>query len=145
MLEKLIKNIVVNRNKIRSSNNLNKVIENYPISNLLPYETFDPETNVFYNRTDLGFVLEAVPLIGASEETLTIFNSLITDSLPNGAIMQCLLWASPHIQSSLEQWAAERSKQGEIFATLAKRRMNYLQQGTLTSLLPQEEYVLRER
>src|SRR6185437_13130701 len=79
----------VDREEIRS------LFDHYFISQLLPYETFDPETSLFLNKRGMGFILETTPLLGSSEEIENILTSVLTDILPANVDMQFLLWASP--------------------------------------------------
>ena len=103
------------------------------ISKLLPYETFEEETALFINKTSAGFILEANPLIGSSEEIENILTSIITDILPPHADMQFLLIASPKIGNALD--AFEQARSGtEMFAWLAKKRTDYLKNGVFDSL-----------
>ena len=68
-------------------------------------------------------MLEAAPLTGISEESLTILNGLIADSLPTGATLQLLLWASPKIGRVLETWCNARQGRGAIYEELARQRV----------------------
>lgn len=36
------------------------------LSEFLPYESFDEKTQLFFNQDSLGFVIETMPLVGAS-------------------------------------------------------------------------------
>ncbi len=103
------------------------------ISNLLPYETFDPETSLFFNKKSTGFILETTPLLGSSEEVENILTSVITDILPANVDMQFILWASPKIAPILDAFEEARSK-NEKFSWLAKKRTEYLKKGAYTSL-----------
>eukprot|EP01037_Dinobryon_pediforme_P013635 gene13635-13750_t len=40
----------------------------YNLSAFLPYESYDETTQLFFNQDSLGFVIETLPLVGASEE-----------------------------------------------------------------------------
>jgi conjugal transfer ATP-binding protein TraC len=122
----------------------NRFFKIYPLAELLPYESYDADSELYYNRQSVGFILETQPLLGANEETITLLNSLIADSLPVGAVFQVLLWASPHIHSRLDEWSALREHQGETIQTLAKWRSNYLSQGRLRALTSNSHDVLRD-
>lgn len=109
------------------------LLNHHFISQLLPYETFDPETSLLMNKKSMGFILETSPLLGSSEEVENILTSVITDILPPNVDMQFLLWASPKIAPILDSFEAARSK-NDTFAWLAKKRTDYLKQGTHSSL-----------
>ena len=105
-------------------NEARSLFDHHFISELLPYETFDPETGLFMNKKSMGFILETTPLLGSSEEVENILTSVITDILPANVDMQFLVWASPKIAPLLDAFEAARSK-NEIFAWLAKKRTDY--------------------
>src|SRR5579885_226779 len=111
----------------------NFLFDHHFISQLLPYETFDPETSLFTNKKSVGFILETTPLLGSSEEVENILTSVITDILPANVDMQFLLWASPKIAPILDAFEAARSK-NEKFSWLAKKRTDYLKKGAYSSL-----------
>lgn len=109
------------------------LFDHHFLSQLLPYETYDPETSLFMNKKSSGFILETTPLLGSSEEVENILTSVLTDILPANVDMQFLLWASPKIAPILDAFEAARSK-NETFAWLAKKRTDYLKKGAYTSL-----------
>lgn len=127
----------VDREEIRS------LFDHYFISQLLPYETFDPETSLFLNKRGMGFILETTPLLGSSEEIENILTSVLTDILPANVDMQFLLWASPKIAPILDRFETARSK-NDIFAWLAKKRTDYLKQGAHHSLSNYGSLLIRD-
>lgn len=120
------------------------VFEQYPLSSQLPYEAYDPEHAVYINKHSIGFILEAAPLTGATEEVEEILASLVTDVLPPDTDLQFLLWGSDKIGGVLDAFQAARSGQGEIFEWLAKQRVEYLKRGTLNSLTLSGQFILRD-
>jgi conjugal transfer ATP-binding protein TraC len=123
---------------------LSDLLAQCPLSSLLPYETYDSEHDLFINKRSLGFMLEVAPLTGATEATVQILGSLITDVLPITADLQCLFWASDKIGSVIDGFAQERSAAGEMFAWLAQKRAEFLKQGTLDSLTKSGSFILRD-
>lgn len=114
---------------------LNAFLSQVPLASLLPYQAFNPATELYYNETNLGFVLEIAPLLGGSQETVKALNGILTDILPDGAISQWLLWASPKIASSISQWTQARSVRGGWYEKLAKEREAHLLKGAYASLI----------
>lgn len=119
------------------------LFDHHMMSQLLPYETFDPETSLFLNKRSMGFMLETTPLLGSSEEIENILTSVLTDILPPNVDMQFLLWASPKIAPILDAFEAARSK-NDIFAWLAKKRTDYLKQGAHNSLSNHGSLLIRD-
>ena len=94
---------------------------------LLPYEGYDPETKLFYNRDATGFVLQADPLVGASLKDQGQMADFFRQDhhLREGTSLQFLLWASPQLEPFFDHWLAH--KQGDVYQKLAQRRVQYLQ------------------
>jgi conjugal transfer ATP-binding protein TraC len=105
-----------------------------PLADVLPYQSYDPETGLFMNKGSAGFMLEALPLLGAGDETGTILASLMTDVLPDGMDIQVTLWASPQIGPVLDAFESVRSQRGGVYAWLNARRRDYLARGRYESL-----------
>jgi conjugal transfer ATP-binding protein TraC len=118
-------------------------IDHATLSSLLPYEAYDPETQLFINKKSLGFILEVPPLTGASEETVQILSSIVTDLLPQETDLQFLLWASDKIGPVLDYFEKQRSGRGEIFEWLAKKRTEYLKAGAYQSLFSGGSFLIR--
>ena len=104
----------------------NQLLKTYGISELLPYESYDPATGLFLNNSSLGFVLETPPLVGCSEQMQTVVSGIFRDLLPEGGNLQCMLWADPRIGDMLDDWEASRAGQGEVLELLAKKRVEFL-------------------
>ena len=86
----------------------NEFLFPYGLSEMLPYRSFDPETQLFLNRSSVGFVLETLPLVGCGEEIPRQLTGIFQHALPLGSNLQCLLIASPHIGSWLKTWENAR-------------------------------------
>ena len=109
---------------------LSDLFDKASLKDCLPYRSFDPETQIFVNRSSHGFVLETLPLVGCGEEIPRQLTGLFQHTLPLGSNLQCLLIGSNHIGSWLNKWVGARkhSCRGhmEILEELAKERKSYL-------------------
>ncbi len=103
----------------------NEFLESHSLSELLPYRSFDPETQLFLNQTCVGFVLETLPLIGCGEEIPRQLTGLFQHALPLGSNLQCLLIASSRIGQWLESWEKARDGRSEILEDLARERCTF--------------------
>lgn len=126
------------------SKKMRNAFEQHSLSSILHYETFNPETDLFINKKSIGFILEASLLTGASEETVNILASILTDTLPPESDLQFLLWASDKIGDVLDDFENARAGQSEIFTWLAKKRTDFLKQGTQSSLSKHGLYLIRD-
>ncbi|NNM59376.1 MAG: type IV secretion system protein TraC [Legionellales bacterium] len=122
-------------NATLAGKSINAFLSQVSLASLLFYQTFDPATELYYNETNLGFVLEIAPLLGGSQETVKALNGILTDILPDGAISQWLLWASPKIEQAISSWTQARSVRGGWYEKLAKEREAHLLKGAYSSLI----------
>ena len=119
----------------------NRFLMSHSLGEILPYRSFDPETQLFINRSSMGFVLETLPLVGCGEEIPRQLTGIFQHALPLGSNLQCLLIASPHIQPWLDRWEAARRnspftevplngsalhERSEVLRELAKERCSAL-------------------
>lgn len=111
------------------------------MADLFPYETYDEKTQLFRNQDSIGFVLETLPLTGASEEMQKEVSSLFQYILPEESSLQTILWADPHIGDLCDTWKDARRNQKPIIQKLAERRSEFLKGMAFDS--PQTPYVLR--
>jgi conjugal transfer ATP-binding protein TraC len=116
------------------------------MADLFPYETYDEKTQLFRNQDSIGFVLETLPLTGASEEMQKEVSSLFQYILPEESSLQTILWADPHIGDLCDAWKnaradASRSDQQPIIQKLVARRSEFLKNMAFDS--PQSPYSLR--
>ncbi|MBA3814785.1 MAG: type IV secretion system protein TraC [Alphaproteobacteria bacterium] len=91
----------------------NEFLSSYSLSELLPYRSFEPETQLFINRSSVGFVIETLPLVGCGEDIPRQLTGLFQHAFPLGSNFQCLLLASPRIGLALNTW--EQARTGHPF------------------------------
>lgn len=110
----------------------------HSLSELLPYRSFDLETQLFMNRASVGFVIETLPLVGCGEDVPRQLTGLFQHAFPMGSNLQCLLLASSRIGSSLNTWESARAGNpfngspfngtSDVLEELAKERAMYMRQ-----------------
>lgn len=108
---------------------------------VLPYETYDPESQLFYNEETTGFVLLADPIVGAGMQDQQQMNQFFGQehNLPEGASLQFLLIASPCIGPHLRYW--QEARIGGVFQKLALKRSEFLAKKAYED---EEGYVVRD-
>jgi conjugal transfer ATP-binding protein TraC len=101
------------------------------LHHILPYESYDPQSQLFYNEGSTGFVLGGNPIVGANledqEQMAHFFRQ--QGNLNEGTSLQFLLFASPCIGPHLDYWKEARSitsLEDPIFMKLAERRAEFL-------------------
>lgn len=123
--------------------------EHHPLAGLLPYERFDPQSQLFFNEDSVGFMLEATPAVGLGENQLKVLSGLFTQGLKPGTSVQLLLYASPDVMPLLERWAKARrgapgNGQDAVFGFLADKRVDYLRRGNWRSLFSDQPTLVRD-
>ena len=101
------------------------------LHDLLPYESYEPQSQLFYNEGATGFVLSANPIVGAGLEDQQQMAQFFRTpgNLTEGTSMQFLLFASPCIGPHLDYWKDARGeflRNDPIFQNLALRRSEFL-------------------
>ncbi|MHB8697651.1 MAG: TraC family protein [Sulfuricaulis sp.] len=128
------------------------------LSGLLPYSSYIEEEKVFVNDDSIGFVIEARPQTGATEEMARILTSLFL-GCPTGTGIQIIHYASPNLVTNHKAYAGlrhEDSDQGEksaesgrpvrndnIFRRLARRRIAFYQKGARKSIFRNQTFLFR--
>lgn len=121
---------------------MRSLVEKHRLADVLPYESWDPETGIYHNDDALGFVLAGAPATGLDERSLDVLAGLFTQGLEKETTIQISLYASPYIRPLLESWADRR--QGEIYQALARRRIDHLARGNWDSLLKEHSQLARD-
>ncbi|KJV71725.1 TraC family protein [Orientia tsutsugamushi] len=90
------------------------------------YESYDDETQLFFNRGSIGFVLLACPLAEASVSAQNEIAEFLKsdENLPAESSLQVLMIGSNNIEHFLSNWQSYRK--GEIFIELANKRTEFL-------------------
>ena len=98
------------------------------LHHLLPYQSYDEDTQFFYNKASTGFVLLGTPIVGASlDDQGQIANFFAQDkNLAEGTSLQFLMIASPKVGPALDAWASVRLP--GLYQDLATRRAQFLKQ-----------------
>lgn len=104
------------------------------INDIIPTWLYDEEAECFVNENSVGFILEGNTLTGASEKTVKTITNLITDGIPEGAIVQVTNFASPKINNLFKVWESQRGSSKEIYQNLAKKRTDHFSKHNWESL-----------
>lgn len=116
----------------------------HSISSLLPYQFYDHETQIYHMQHTKGVLLQSSPMVGASDDNAEAIYNLLQRILPEGTIIQILLYASPYVGEELDRYTALRHNQSDILEKNAEYRTNFLKEGAYQSLVKGQNYVLRD-
>ncbi|MCC8399461.1 MAG: TraC family protein [Rickettsia endosymbiont of Platyusa sonomae] len=92
------------------------------------YESYDEDSQLFFNRGSIGFVLLGCPLAGTNLQAQGEIAEFLKNeqNLPAGSSMQVLMIGSQYMDHFLNNW--QNHRQGEIFCELATKRVEFLKQ-----------------
>ncbi|MDR2781502.1 MAG: type IV secretion system protein TraC [Holosporaceae bacterium] len=121
---------------------LTELEEAHHLSDFLPYQWYDTESELFISDKHIGFVLETSPLVGNSDNMQKELSNIFTQILPEESSIQTMIYADKNIGHILDQYIKARENSSEIMQTLAMRRAKYLSQLAIKSHL--SPYVLRD-
>jgi conjugal transfer ATP-binding protein TraC len=139
---------------------LNRIFERERFSDMLPFRSVCPDSNVFFNSDCYGVFLELAPSTGLSEEALHILAEMFSGDFPADTQIQITQYHSPNIYGALSKWGASFSgsekeddtrdrtkvdkRSHNIFRTISRARINYLMKSPWSSFFDDQPYVLRD-
>lgn len=82
-------------------------------SRILPYRDYDAESGLFINADSIGFMLEAIPLMGANEQIALTLENLIRTKLPRNMPLSIHLVSSKLIGDAILRGLAPSAWKGE--------------------------------
>ena len=112
------------------------MLQRQPLSELLPYLSYDPETGIYGLDQGVGFLFKCSPLIFANDETAKVVRGLLESSFPPGSSIQFLLFASRRIRSILDSYVLlrENTHGDSIYSEMARRKREFILGGREESL-----------
>lgn len=137
----------------------NALLQRHGLSQLLPYESWDEETGLYYNEDSVSCLLEVTPSVGMDDETLRVLSGIYS-GLPSNTTVQYTLYASPDILPLMKRWANLRQEDDvigddqahirshhrneNIYRATLRRRVDYLLGGTWDSLFSDQAMLVRD-
>ena len=108
-------------------NNLDSYFDRYQINDVLPYESYDPERDLFFSKENIGFIIEMEPITNSDEKLLSDIDDLVNEVAEEESYLQILLYADQKIDHILDFWESPRLKESDVIKTLAKKRKKHFQ------------------
>lgn len=120
------------------------LLDTYSLAAYLPDDIYDAEADIYPYKDASHMMFECSTLIGASEETVTLLTSILTDILPPESCLHAFFWGSPKIGHMIDEMEAERREGSEVLKELAHRRAEFYRKGVYSSLTKESNFVLRD-
>lgn len=109
-----------------------EILDANRLADMLPYEWFDKETNIYQTARSHGFVFDCGTLVGCLQDLDDQLKSLFNLGIPDGTCMQVLLLASSELEDKFSQYTSLR--QTPLLSKLANSRVNFYRGGLKSTL-----------
>jgi hypothetical protein len=118
------------------------LLETNRLADILPYEWFDEETNIYQTTRAHGFIFDCGSLVGCSQNLDDQLKSLFNLGIPVGTCMQILLIASSELEDKFNYYKSERKNQ--LLNKIATERINFYKKGLKQSLKHGYKFPVRD-
>lgn len=147
-LKSLVKNDVLpSGDNIPTVQTLAALTDRYTFSSLLPYERYDPNSGVYFNKDTLGFMLHCSPSTGLVNENIAVLNGIFRAIYPPDTTIQINIVSDSNIEYILRSWALDGNrpdvKNHEMYEYLAINRYEHLVKGKWNPLVKDQPFLLR--
>lgn len=109
---------------------LRKMTYRNKFSDFLPYIAYDFEKDIYFNADNtIGFLWECKPLVYAGKDIFNTLRGLFTASIPDGSVLQFMLYADQDVKPLLDEYKSIRSSKSEIINKTTNQVYDFLKQG----------------
>lgn len=134
---------------------LQELLKTHRLGDLLPYESFDDEFELFYNTDSYGFAIEVSVAVGITNETLEVLSGLFGgDGFEKDTVIQYCMYASPDVLPAMTNWANsfvsdekdefDPERNSNIFRHISRKRIDHLLSGNWRSLSSETSMMTRD-
>jgi conjugal transfer ATP-binding protein TraC len=117
------------REQLKKSD-IEKLAERIPFSKYLNYNAHDDTRDIYVNQDQsIGLLWECFPAAFIGEKTLTSLKGLFRCGLPDGSILQVILFADTHISEHLNAYRQGITSEAEVFMETANRISGFMEEG----------------
>ena len=135
---------------------LEEVLKTHRFADLLPYEAYDDEFDLFINADSYGFALEVSTAVSIDENLLSILSGMFTgQDIGKDTVIQYCLYASPDVMPGLSRWANsfitdpldesdEAKRNNNIFRVMVRKRIDHFLKGNWQSMSDETSMMVRD-
>ncbi|MBU0991726.1 MAG: type IV secretion system protein TraC [Proteobacteria bacterium] len=117
----VLSNILLGNNGGLMKSALKKMTQRDQFSNYLPYVAYGEDERLYVNTDEtIGFIWECTPLVYAGEQTFSNLSGLFSTGVPEGSILQFMLYADPHIDFILDSYKKNKIRQNELVSKVTE-------------------------
>ena len=126
----LLEGLVLGPQKQLKKADLEKLSQRHPFSKYLNYNAWSETHNIYVNNDfTLGLLWECSPLAFASAKTLGALEGLFRAGLPDGSIVQVILYADSHVAPLLDRYKEKIVVDDPIVTNNVENIVNFLNDG----------------
>ncbi|MFY4698873.1 type IV secretion system protein TraC [Burkholderia glumae] len=125
-------------------------VEQVGLHQLLPYDQYDPHTELYYNTDSVGFCLNVAPQTGADSEMTRGLHGLF-DTVPPAHGIQWMLLADPILEEKLDAYVdlrrsyVQAGRVPQFYLDQAERRAEFLREKLGKPLFPGQNYSITDK
>jgi conjugal transfer ATP-binding protein TraC len=125
-----IKSSLFGKNGGATRGELRKLSRREKFSDYLPWIAYESRKQIYLNADNtFGMMWECAPLAFASETTIKTLEGLFRVNLPEGAIMQFILFADPFVQPIVDAYNALKSRDSKLVRDVSANVSRFFEEG----------------
>ncbi len=111
---------------------LSRMTRRNQASKYFPYIAYDADKKLYNNNDNtVGFIWECYPLVYASEKTFENLEGLFNMGVPEGSVLQFMLWADPFVDLILDEYQNMRPQDASpVVKKITEATRKMFQEGT---------------
>jgi len=125
-----LKELIFGKHAGMTKAELRKMTFRNSFSDYLPYIAYNPEREQ-YSCTDdsIGYLWECTPLLYGNDTIFNKLGGLFTAGLPEGSVMQFILYADPNIDHILDSYQNTKIRKSDIIQGSVENVVNFYRKG----------------
>ena len=124
------KSLLFGKNGGMKMQELERMSKTNPFSEFLPFNYYDPETQVYLLQDDsVGFLWEASPLVFAGDRALAAADGIFSAGLPDHSVLGFHLHADSHIDPFIDAFKKTHSRAHPIAQEFVKNFSDFCSRG----------------
>ena len=109
---------------------LHRLARREKFSDYLPWIAYDPNQKIYLNTDNtFGMMWECTPLAFASETTITTLEGIFRVNLPEGSLMQFILFADPHVKPVVDTYGSLKSRDSKLVRDVSDNVSRFFEKG----------------
>jgi len=109
---------------------LSRLSQREKFSDYLPWIAYEPKKQIYLNTDNtFGMMWECAPLAFASETSIKTLEGLFRVNLPEGSLMQFILFADPFVQPLVDLYGDMKTRDSKLVRDVTENVSRFFQEG----------------